>query len=60
MRGFNPDTAVADLAKTVPLGRVATPDDIANVVCFLASKSRAICADLWLKLMMENRCHDAI
>ena len=37
MRGFNPDTAIAELGKTVPLGRVATPADIANVVCFLAS-----------------------
>lgn len=37
MRGFNPDTAIAELDKTVPLGRVATAEDIANVVCFLAS-----------------------
>ena len=37
MRGFNPDTAIAELGKTVPLGRVASPEDIASVVCFLAS-----------------------
>jgi len=37
VRGFNPDTAIQELDKTVPLGRVATPEDIANVVCFLAS-----------------------
>ena len=36
-RGFNPDTAVAELNKTVPLGRIAEPEDIADVVLFLAS-----------------------
>lgn len=36
-RGFDPDTAVADLGKTVPLGRIAEPEDIADVILFLAS-----------------------
>ncbi len=36
-RGFDPDTAIAELSKTVPLGRVAEPMDIADVVLFLAS-----------------------
>lgn len=36
-RGFNPDTAVAELGKTVPLGRIAEPEDIADVILFLAS-----------------------
>lgn len=36
-RGFEPDTAIAELGKTVPLGRVASADDIAKVICFLAS-----------------------
>lgn len=36
-RGFDPDTAVAELGKTVPLGRIAEPDDIADVILFLAS-----------------------
>jgi NAD(P)-dependent dehydrogenase (short-subunit alcohol dehydrogenase family) len=36
-RGFDPDTAVAELGKTVPLGRIAEPEDIADVVLFLAS-----------------------
>lgn len=36
-RGFDPDTAVADLGKTVPLGRIAEPEDIADVIVFLAS-----------------------
>jgi len=47
MRGFNPDTAIAELGKTVPLGRVATADDIANVVCFLASEEASyMCGSL--------------
>ena len=36
-RGFDPDTAVSELGKTVPLGRVAEPEDIADVILFLAS-----------------------
>jgi NAD(P)-dependent dehydrogenase (short-subunit alcohol dehydrogenase family) len=37
VRGFDPDTAIAELGKTVPLGRIAEPEDIADVVLFLAS-----------------------
>jgi NAD(P)-dependent dehydrogenase (short-subunit alcohol dehydrogenase family) len=37
MRGFDPATAMAELDKTVPLGRIAQPEDIAEVVLFLAS-----------------------
>ncbi|SHJ26050.1 SDR family NAD(P)-dependent oxidoreductase [Wenxinia saemankumensis] len=36
-RGLDPDTAVADLGRTVPLGRIAEPEDIAEVALFLAS-----------------------
>jgi NAD(P)-dependent dehydrogenase (short-subunit alcohol dehydrogenase family) len=36
-RGFDPDQAVDDLGKTVPLGRIAEPQDIADIVLFLAS-----------------------
>jgi len=36
-RGFDPDTAVAELGTTVPLGRIAEPEDIADVILFLAS-----------------------
>ncbi|TIT86065.1 MAG: SDR family oxidoreductase, partial [Mesorhizobium sp.] len=36
-RGFNPDTAIAELNSTVPLGRIAEPEDIAEVVYFLSS-----------------------
>lgn len=36
-RGFDPDTAIAELNKSVPLGRIAEPEDIADIVQFLAS-----------------------
>lgn len=43
-RGFDPDTAVAELGRTVPLGRIAEPEDIADVILFLASDAaRYIC-----------------
>lgn len=46
-RGFDPDTAVAELGKTVPLGRIAEPEDIADVVVFLASDAaRYMCGSL--------------
>ncbi|ANL33973.1 SDR family NAD(P)-dependent oxidoreductase [Rhizobium phaseoli] len=46
-RGFDPDTAVAELGKTVPLGRIAEPEDIADVVLFLASDAaRYMCGTL--------------
>lgn len=36
-RGLDPDKAVDELNKTVPLGRIAEPEDIADVIAFLAS-----------------------
>ncbi len=46
-RGFDPATAIAELGRTVPLGRVARPDDIADVVLFLASDAaRYMCGSL--------------
>ncbi|MFC0198834.1 SDR family NAD(P)-dependent oxidoreductase [Paracoccus rhizosphaerae] len=46
-RGFDPDDAVAELNKTVPLGRIAEPDDIAEVILFLVSDSaRYMCGAL--------------
>lgn len=36
-RGFDPDKAIADLNASVPLGRIAEPEEIAEVVLFLAS-----------------------
>jgi NAD(P)-dependent dehydrogenase (short-subunit alcohol dehydrogenase family) len=35
--GLTPEEYVAKRAEIVPLGRVGTPDDVARVVCFLAS-----------------------
>jgi 2-keto-3-deoxy-L-fuconate dehydrogenase len=46
-RGFDPDNAVAELGKTVPLGRIARPEDIADVVLFLISDAaRYMCGSL--------------
>lgn len=46
-RGFEPDTAVAELGQTVPLGRIAEPEDIADVVLFLASDAaRYMCGTI--------------
>ena len=36
-RGFDPKTAIEELNKTVPLGRIAEPEDIADAVYFLSS-----------------------
>lgn len=47
MRGFDPDKAVEDLGNTVPLGRIAEAEDIADVVIFLASHAaRYMCGSL--------------
>ncbi|WP_319544748.1 SDR family oxidoreductase [Ruegeria conchae] len=46
-RGFDPDSAVAELGKSVPLGRIAEPEDIADVILFLASEAaRYMCGAL--------------
>ncbi len=46
-RGFDPDTAIAELGMTVPLGRIAEPEDIADVALFLASDAaRYMCGSL--------------
>ncbi|MCV6611842.1 MAG: SDR family oxidoreductase [Amphritea sp.] len=36
-RGLDPDKAVEELNKSVPIGRIAEPEDIADVIAFLAS-----------------------
>lgn len=47
IRGLNPDDAVAELDRSVPLGRIAEPEDIADVVAFLASDdARYMCGAL--------------
>lgn len=46
-RGLDSDTAIADLDKSVPLGRIAQPEDIADVILFLASdQARYVCGGL--------------
>ncbi len=46
-RGLDPDKAIAELNASVPLGRIAEPEDIADVVVFLASdKARYMCGAL--------------
>ena len=47
IRGLDPDKAVEALNKSVPLGRIAEPEDIADVVVFLASDAaRYVCGAL--------------
>ncbi|MEM8794660.1 MAG: SDR family oxidoreductase [Pseudomonadota bacterium] len=46
-RGLDPETAIDALNRSVPLGRIAEPEDIADVVVFLASeKARYVCGAL--------------
>ncbi|MEM7440798.1 MAG: SDR family oxidoreductase [Pseudomonadota bacterium] len=46
-RGLDPDQAIETLNTSVPLGRIAEPEDIADVVAFLASdEARYICGAL--------------
>lgn len=47
IRGLDPTTAIADLGATVPLGHIAAPAEIADVVAFLASnEARYMCGAL--------------
>lgn len=47
IRGLDPDDAIEELNQTVPLGRIAEPEDIADVVMFLASdNARYMCGSL--------------
>lgn len=47
IRGLNPETAIAQLNKSVPLGRIATATDIADVIAFLASEQAGyLCGSL--------------
>lgn len=47
IRGLNADTAIDDLNKSVPLGRIANAADIADVIAFLASEdARYLCGSL--------------
>ena len=45
-RGLDPDHAIEELGKTVPLGHVAEPEEIADVIAFLASNdARYVCGE---------------
>lgn len=47
IRGLDADRAIDELNKSVPLGRIAEPEDIADVVLFLASDdARYMCGAL--------------
>ena len=47
IRGLDPELAIAELNASVPLGRIAEPEDIADVVAFLASDdARYMCGAL--------------
>ncbi len=47
IRGLDPERAIQELDATVPLGRIAQPEDIADVIVFLASdEARYICGAL--------------
>ncbi len=47
IRGLNPDKAIDDLNSTVPLGRIAEPGDIVDVILFLLSnESRYMCGSI--------------
>ena len=47
IRGLNPDTAVQSLNESVPIGHIASPQEIADVAAFLASdEARYMCGAL--------------
>ena len=47
IRGLNPDDAVRELNQSVPIGHIAEPEEIADVVAFLSSdEARYICGSL--------------
>ena len=47
IRGLNPDDAFEELNQSVPIGHIAEPEEIANVVSFLSSdEARYICGSL--------------
>ncbi|WP_422050842.1 SDR family NAD(P)-dependent oxidoreductase [Shimia sp.] len=46
-RGFDPDRAIAELGKSVPIGHVAEPQEVSDVILFLASDAaRYMCGAL--------------
>lgn len=49
-RGYDPDKAVEQLNETVPLGRIAQPEDIADCIAFLASEQARYVAGTTLEV----------
>ncbi len=46
-RGIDPDNAIDELGRTVPLGHIAEPEEIADVIAFLASHdARYVCGEV--------------
>jgi NAD(P)-dependent dehydrogenase (short-subunit alcohol dehydrogenase family) len=44
---LNPDDAIEELNQSVPIGHIAEPEEIADVVAFLSSyEARYICGSL--------------
>jgi len=37
IRNLDPDKAIDELNKSIPIGHIAQPEEIANVIAFLAS-----------------------
>jgi NAD(P)-dependent dehydrogenase (short-subunit alcohol dehydrogenase family) len=47
IRGLNPDDAINELNKSVPIGHIAEPEEIADVIAFLTSdEARYVCGTL--------------
>ena len=47
IRGLDAQSGIDELNRSVPIGRIAQPNDIADVVCFLASdEARYLCGSL--------------
>ena len=45
-RGIDPEAAIRELGKSVPIGHVAEPEEIADVIAFLASHdARYVCGE---------------
>ncbi len=47
IRGLDPDTGIESLNQTVPIGRIANPDEVADAISYLASDDASyICGSL--------------
>ena len=49
-RGLDPDDAVVELGRTVPLGRIAEPREIAAAIVYLASEDASYVCGAVLEL----------